>query len=679
MRGTCQQLFRFASIAFCLILAACSGGGGGDSSGVNTDGLSLSTNVLTFSAPNTNSTPPSQIITATVAGVTSGALYIKIVSTGPAVASITNITVTGSTTGQGTINPAPANILGPGVHTSTITVYACTTDPDCSSGQLAGSPQIVNVTYTVNGVAASVSSLQYSVGNIPISGGSERQFTFNAYPYQNWNAGTDVPWLSVLPASGNTGSASQVTASLLQVEVDGMPNGAYTGTVTLTLSSGTIVTIPVALTVARTQVNYVAPYVAISNSSGEVIIRGENFTQVTVQDVTFGGVSATAFTVVSDTEIHATHPPLSAGTYAVKLQNNLGIDRSLANLVAVTPRSYSAGTLQYPQTPHQPLALEYDAEREALLVAVSYFDGNNFNTASRQGNRILRYQFVNGAIDSISMKEIPLLQDLALSPDGRQVIAITDNAVIHLDPVNLSEMRRTNASLSSSYYLKDIVVTNDGNALITTGLSGSGGTPTYLYPLSQSLFQNTFQPCNYFATPAVSADGSLAVFIQGGLSPVPPLCSYESSSGSFAVLPINANQTQCMNSAMGTCRTPSLDKSANHISVIDVLYTASIYARNFTLLGRLPGMFGVVTLSPDGTRAYAYESNGILRTFDMTANTVNGQFQEIGSGTMLAGNPGSAVVTYPPSPYTIVKITVSPDGGTLFLAGSNQLVIQPAP
>ncbi len=254
MRASYQQLFRFASIAFCLFLAACGsggGGGGGGSSGGSTNGLSLSTNVLTFNAPNTSSTPSSQIITATVTGVTSGTLYIKIVSTGPAVASITNIFVTGTTTGQGTINPAPANTLGAGTHTSTITVYACTTDPNCTSGQLAGSPQTVTVTYTVTGVAASTASLSYSIGNSPVAGDFTRQFNVTGYPNQNWNAASNVPWLSVLPTSGNAGTATQVTASLVQAQLGVMFGGTYTGTVTINPSSGLAVTIPVTLTIAR--------------------------------------------------------------------------------------------------------------------------------------------------------------------------------------------------------------------------------------------------------------------------------------------------------------------------------------------------------------------------------------------------------------------------------------------
>jgi hypothetical protein len=254
MRGTRQQLFRFASLAFCMLVAACGsggGGGGGGNSNNGSSGLSLSTNVLTFNAQNTNSTPPSQIITATVTGVTSGTLYIKIVSTGPAVASITNIVVTGTTTGQGTINPAPANTLGAGTHTSTITVYACTTDPNCTSGQLAGSPQTVTVTYTVTGVAVSAASLSYSISNSPIAGDFTRQFNVTGYPNQNWNVASNVPWLSVLPTSGNAGTATQVTASLVQAQLDMMFGGTYTGTVTINPSSGLAVTIPVTLTIAR--------------------------------------------------------------------------------------------------------------------------------------------------------------------------------------------------------------------------------------------------------------------------------------------------------------------------------------------------------------------------------------------------------------------------------------------
>jgi IPT/TIG domain len=154
-------------------LAACGGGGGSDDpaastpppSGNNPPGanpppnnpppssgapaFSLSTAAVNFVTPNRNATPLAQKITATVTGNVSGTLYILVQVTGPAVRSVSNITITGSTSGEATVFPAMAGTLGVGTHTSTITVTACTNDPTCATGQLSGSPRTVNVTYTV--------------------------------------------------------------------------------------------------------------------------------------------------------------------------------------------------------------------------------------------------------------------------------------------------------------------------------------------------------------------------------------------------------------------------------------------------------------------------------------------------------------------------------------------------
>jgi hypothetical protein len=79
-----------------------------------------------------------------------GTLYFKIESSGSAVASISDVTVTSQTTGYAVVSPRAPSSLGPGTFTSTISVRACTTDPDCSSTQLHGSPSVVNVTYRID-------------------------------------------------------------------------------------------------------------------------------------------------------------------------------------------------------------------------------------------------------------------------------------------------------------------------------------------------------------------------------------------------------------------------------------------------------------------------------------------------------------------------------------------------
>lgn len=151
MRGTCLQLFRFASVAFCLILASCGGGGGGGggSSGAPADQFTTSTAALNFTADIDSATPASQSITGTVTNVNTP-IRVDVVIIGTAIASA-DFNLSGTNSGTLNVVPkAPAD-LGVGTHTDKITVYVCTDLAGCvgSPTQLSGSPKVVNVTYTV--------------------------------------------------------------------------------------------------------------------------------------------------------------------------------------------------------------------------------------------------------------------------------------------------------------------------------------------------------------------------------------------------------------------------------------------------------------------------------------------------------------------------------------------------
>lgn len=153
-----------------LLLAACGGGGGGGSppasnnpGGPGTPGgpnppagqqptFGISGTTLTFASPHPNLTPDAQRIGVTFSGSVNGQLYI--------LASVSDRTVVGtsvdysSTAGQAptvdafAIPASPGNLL-PGTYTSAITLTACVDDSTCQTGQLPGSPQTVNVTYTL--------------------------------------------------------------------------------------------------------------------------------------------------------------------------------------------------------------------------------------------------------------------------------------------------------------------------------------------------------------------------------------------------------------------------------------------------------------------------------------------------------------------------------------------------
>ena len=531
-------------------------------------------------------------------------------------------------------------------------------------------------TLSTNSLDFVAESPSVNVSALPLTATVDSNLTGTLYVIANIS-GSAVSSVSNVTINQNSGTVyvSPVTPQTLGV-------GSHSGTVTITMcmndptcAAGQLVGSPKTVNVnyqvkSSVKLDTVMPNTVTANQSGNVILRGHGFTTGNITSVLFGAVNATAFNVISDTEIHATYPALVTNTYPIQVNSDQGTVSFSANLMVDSDPAYSPTAVGYPGAPTQILNVLYNADQEALYVVTSYFNSSNFNTTSRMTNELVRYQFGNGQFVSMSSKVIPLLQSIAISPDGLQLLALTDKQVIHLNPTSLAELSTPIASnLTSSEYFKDIVVMNDGNALITTGFAGSGGPPTYIYPLSNPQFFTTNHRCTDNATPALSADGSSAVFIQGILSPVPPLCEYNSSTGLFSELTINANQKQCRNSGIGTCLYPALDQKGEHIAVIDLSLTVRIYDQNYVFLGQLPIQSEAVIFSPDGSRAYAYDSATVIRTYDLTAATVNNEFQEMGTGTSLTGSPGIGVE----------RMAISPDGATLFIAGRSQVIVQPLP
>jgi len=577
--------FRLLFLLFVVLAtSACGGGGGGggDSGGSSGPGFSISTNTINFSATSPSSNVQPVVITGTVTGEISGTLFVIINVSGQAVDSVSQLAIDGVTnTGTATVFPPSAASLGEGNYSGTITITVCLNDPGCNSGQLNGSPQMIDINYTI-GPAASI----------------------------------DV----VMP-----------------------------GTVT-------------------------------SDSSGMVIIRGEGFlANNPVDQVAFGANSATSFTVISDTEIHAEYPVLAADSYPVNLSKVSGPVSFTAQLYVVDSISFSNGALSYPNTPQQTLGIVYEAKQQALFVAASYFDGFNFNTASRQGNQILRYQFSNGAFVSMASVTVPLLQDITLTPNGNTLLALTDTEVIEINPVNLAILSTTTRTgqFISNQYMKNIVMTNDGNALITTGLAGSGSTPILQYSLQNPAINSANLGILYNGTTTASADGSRAVLIEGSLSPAQPIVTYNSSTNMATNESATFNQVQCINSGLGTCIEPAVNDDGTLTGLIGGALDVLLYDQDFNLLGSMPGSYGAAIFSKDSSMLYAYGADSQIHTFDLTQTPVAGEYAESGTGTSLMGNPGN-IYNFA-SETNVIRMTSTPDGNTLFIAGENLIAIQAAP
>jgi hypothetical protein len=403
-------------------------------------------------------------------------------------------------------------------------------------------------------------------------------------------------------------------------------------------------------------VRYVAPYVAVASEPNTVIVRGRGFQAFAVQGVSFDSTSdstqATTFTVVSDTEIHAEHPALTAGSYQVRVSapTSPGPVTSTARLVAVAAPGYAATTLAYPAAVSQVHRLVYDAERQALVVTA---------TDAVSGGVILRYRFTGGAWQSPESASVADLADVALTADGTQLLALSQSALTQLDPETLTAGTATPAPvLDAGVFLKNFAVANDGNAIVTTGAGASATTPLFAYdPRGAAFSQPATTPRLDRSTPAAAGDGSTVALVQGdpALTSALPVYRYLASTATFSAAPLSLNQNAV---------APALDRRATRL----VLNGTNVYDATYTLLGTLPATTLAVVVRPDGSRAYTYDSaSAQLLAFDLTTSQSGGPFPQAGPAVP-AGDPGSGV-----------KMAISPDGGTLFLAGSNGIVVRLSP
>jgi hypothetical protein len=394
----------------------------------------------------------------------------------------------------------------------------------------------------------------------------------------------------------------------------------------------------------------VTPYVATSGVSDTVIVRGVGLRAFNNLTVRFGDTAATAVTInTGGTELSATHPALAAGSYTVHLDasNHTGEIPSNVALRVVDPVAFAATTLAHAPSTSGVRRLIYDAERQSLLSV----------TDTAPSNPIVRYQYANGAWDAPTVMPAGLI-DAALSADGTQIFGITATSLQNIDPATLTLGSVVAAeSLATGSLLKNIVVGYDNHALITTSLPSSGSTQGYIYdPVAATMTLNSTSLNN--ATPVMAANGSGAVVVQGD----PTL----TSDVSVYVYPSATNlPTASSVSLRQNAIPPAINRSFSRV----VLNGRRVYDGNLALLGTLPDSTELVVLNSAGSRAYTIDSaaGGIL-VYDISVDRDEAAYTAMGPATPLAGDPGTGLV-----------MTITPDGGTLFIAGHARIVVQPTP
>lgn len=634
LRLHAMVVLKWLSIIFVLIpLISCGGGGGGSSSGSSQ--FTISRNAVSFNAIEADSTfLNSQTVIGRVTDYT-GNLYIIVdVPTINGVRTV-NVMTTGSDEGTLYIVPHQPTALGRGVYTDSIRVNACA-DMSCNN-HLRGSPKTINVTYTVTEggeYTPDVAQLVYEARSMQAAPSQTFDFSYNSVS-SAWVAEVvyqdGAGWLTATPASGDVLAGTPGTITL---DASGLAAGLYRADLVIRSESGVVSTqIPVTYLVQDADVQYVSPYVAISDESRETIIRGIGFNDSAVSDVRFGVTSASSFSVISDTEIVATYPSLTAGVYPVSVVTALQTIVGNAELVVVDAQAYTSASLGSSQGKDK---IIYDATRRCLYVQQEPGFG--------QFEKI-QYNGTDWVQDTVL--DVGYLYDIELSPDGRSLVLVNADALNYLDPDSLATIHTFNSPEGVSFY--KAAFASDGDLIIYA----SGGV-LYRYHPDMDVMTTLSS-----GAPAAISNGIQfsanrdKLFITSN-----PAIMLDASDYSMS-------QTADLGYSISTLRSNRYGDSLlrAHYSTGMVYYCDG----DLNSLGTLPReAFVSLEFSPDGTRAYM-QDDWLLRTFDLTLPDGSGGYTEIGSPIRLITSPSGNQVS-----------TISPDGNTFFVTGST-LVVQPLP
>ena len=518
-----------------------------------------------------------------------------------------------------------------------------------ASSPVAATPQSQTLTATVNGVAAGALFVRIVVTGTAVSavddfvatGPGSGRLTVHAAPPSSLGTGAHT-------------SVITVSACTTDVNCSGRQLLGSPASVNVVYQIGAVTVPPDA----------VAPSVGTAGAAGELVLRGSGFTQATA--VSFGGVPAQSRTFLSSTELHARYPALAAGSVGVAL--NGGATPFSGTLHLAQAGLFQNATLSYPSALQNLRGLAFDARRQALFVGAGF--------ATPGTNQVWRYAFANGIGQAVPAQALLAnLRDVALSIDGERLLALTDTAIVELNPLNLftqaTTQRTTNATTAADAFLKAIVPTNDGQAVVVSASSNSG--QQWLYAVAARAFGTPRD--TYFHPVAGGPDnGARAVIQQGGVSPAQPLRQYSASSGLVSSTSLALSRFFTVDRAENT-DPPVFDRSGSRMLAAN-LQSHAVYDASFSELGTVfsasaTSATASYALSPTGNRAYILELGAAVcrvRAFDLSVAPGPGQpFPEITTGfpiNLLPACPASSTARTP------IRMLLTPSGDTLFIAGN---------
>jgi hypothetical protein len=256
------------------------------------------------------------------------------------------------------------------------------------------------------------------------------------------------------------------------------------------------------------------------------------------------------------------------------------------------------------------------------------------------------------------------LQQVHLSPDGTHLLALvlpdpSDTSMVELDPVTLTQTGVSTFSSQVNNSPCGFALANDGNAIL--GLPDGIGPTGPLPGVAGGFVFGTF---SHVATP--TSDGGDCYPVASGNGSIVQL------GGPYRAPEFVASQEMILDSGAATGMGSTADLAGDLI-----LNGPHLDSETGQLLGDVNTGVGdsFYILNWAGTRAYGYTPNvssctPTLSTFDLTASPSGGQYPVLGT-------PISLPQSCDNGPGDLLAIT--PDGTTVFIAGSDGVIVQPVP
>lgn len=489
-------------------------------------------------------------------------------------------------------------------------------------------------------------------------------------PATGWSAATSAPWLTLAPASGQTGQS--LTYTIKPAYVTSQANGSVSSapvTLTPSLATMTPVTFNVNLDMNLPHISTLAPYVQLTGQNARVILRGSGFSSISslTSRITIDSTPVTSATLVNDTEVIALFAPLSAGTHTVSASNALGLSTTTGSVVAIAEPAY----------PHTVIAtggllpsLTYDPQRSALYAV------------NRTTGAVMGFQYSG---TSWSTQTVPVTSafDLGLSLDGSSLLVIAnpgtpntaDSGLIQtLDPGTLTTIQ--SASVNQTFgptfdnFGYGITTTNDARSWLGLGQLDYV-TPQSLTPV---VVNSSWNP-DVSAGPwyAGSRDGERLIIVLGSsASPAPPMLYLNA-----------ADEVLRQNPAGLTYHYQfSLSEDGSRLLLDD----QTLLDGSFNTVGQaaVTGYFAINGLvSPDGSRVYmaaaptSTTTTATPRVFVFDATTTATSLPLLGYFD-LPDTVSCDVVPNGDCSWT-ARGAIGIDGKTLFYAIGSNLYVEPVP